>query len=168
MKCRLICKCYFNIETFDLINKFNKQLLNSKQPFWPGGSLTLRLDDVNISQASACNVQPRCPSPADSEGPSDKNNLKRFVSDYYPFIILLVSYIIITVWNGYALIVNNLCLLMMKTHLLMSSSRGDLWYPTRSPAFFTARGKPSSPVPMFPFSKWINVWKKLQRGQIGP
>lgn len=37
--------------------------------------------------------------------------------------------------------------------------------PTRSPAFFTARGKPSSPVPMFPFSKWTNVCKKLQRDE---
>lgn len=36
---------------------------------------------------------------------------------------------------------------------------------TKSPAFFTARGRPSSPVPMFPFSRWINVWRKLQAQQ---
>lgn len=32
---------------------------------------------------------------------------------------------------------------------------------TTRPAFLTARGRPSSPVPMFPFNKWIRVWQKL-------
>lgn len=30
------------------------------------------------------------------------------------------------------------------------------------PAFFRARGSPSSPVPMFPFRRWIRVWYHLR------
>lgn len=33
---------------------------------------------------------------------------------------------------------------------------------TRMPAFFTARGSPSSPVPIFPFRRWIRVWYHLR------
>lgn len=33
---------------------------------------------------------------------------------------------------------------------------------TTSPAFFTANGRLSSPVPMFPFRMWIRVWKALK------
>lgn len=33
---------------------------------------------------------------------------------------------------------------------------------TTRPAFFTANGKLSSPVPMFPFRMWIRVWKTLK------
>lgn len=33
---------------------------------------------------------------------------------------------------------------------------------TRMPAFFTAKGRPSSPVPTFPFNRWIRVWYHLR------
>lgn len=36
---------------------------------------------------------------------------------------------------------------------------------TRMPAFFRARGSPSSPVPMFPFRRWIRVWYHLREGR---
>lgn len=36
---------------------------------------------------------------------------------------------------------------------------------TRMPAFFRARGSPSSPVPMFPFRRWIRVWYHLRDGR---
>jgi len=32
---------------------------------------------------------------------------------------------------------------------------------TTRPAFLTASGSPSSPVPMFPFNRWMSVWQKL-------
>lgn len=62
---------------------------------------------------------------------------------------------------------------------LPAATRGRPWYPvnrlcgssvpvtcvlTTRPAFFTASGSPSSPVPMFPFSRWMRVWQKLGEG----
>ncbi len=46
------------------------------------------------------------------------------------------------------------------------SSPNEMFCPTRSPAFLTARGKPRSPVPMFPLSKWIRVWENLKKKQM--
>ena len=38
---------------------------------------------------------------------------------------------------------------------------------TTYPAFFTARGMARRPVPTFPFSRWMKVWRSLHRGGNG-